>query len=242
MKFHCLFEQSGTFKNVFKSHGHEAWDYDILNNYGQTDFKIDLFNEIQVAYNKLTQDKEWLIKYYELDYITIFDKMKPETDFIIAFYPCTMFTDLNENQFRMIYGKANPTIDKVCVERTLKRIQDRANYFSLWNKFCFICQELKIPTIIENPIGNNKRNYLKLYSAWQPKYDEPDRTRFGDKFRKPTHYFAINFDMVENFQMYDKEWFNTATILSSGLSRVERSEITPRYADNFYKRFLQDRV
>ena len=47
---HCLFEQSGTFKNEFKKLGIKAYDYDILNNYGQTDYQIDLFNEIGTAY------------------------------------------------------------------------------------------------------------------------------------------------------------------------------------------------
>lgn len=50
MKFHCLFEQSGTFKNQFKELGYEAIDYDILNDYGQTDIVIDLFEEIRKAY------------------------------------------------------------------------------------------------------------------------------------------------------------------------------------------------
>lgn len=44
---HCLFEQSGTFKNEFKKLGIEAYDYDILNDYGQTDYQIDLFAEIR---------------------------------------------------------------------------------------------------------------------------------------------------------------------------------------------------
>lgn len=44
---HCLFEQSGTFKNEFKKLGIPAWDYDIANDYGQTDYKIDLFNHIR---------------------------------------------------------------------------------------------------------------------------------------------------------------------------------------------------
>lgn len=50
MKFHCLFEQSGTFKNEFKKLGFESYDYDILNDYNETDYQIDLFNEINVAY------------------------------------------------------------------------------------------------------------------------------------------------------------------------------------------------
>lgn len=47
MNVHCLFEQSGTFKNEFKKLGYEAFDYDIQNDYGQTDFQLDLFAEIR---------------------------------------------------------------------------------------------------------------------------------------------------------------------------------------------------
>ena len=50
MKVHCLFEQSGTFKNEFKKLGFQAYDYDILNDFNETDNVIDLFNEIEVAY------------------------------------------------------------------------------------------------------------------------------------------------------------------------------------------------
>ena len=45
-KVHLLFEQSGVFKNEFKKLGYEAYDYDIQNNFGETDFVIDLFKEI----------------------------------------------------------------------------------------------------------------------------------------------------------------------------------------------------
>ena len=47
---HCLFEQSGTFKNEFKKLGIEAYDYDIQDEFGQTDHIIDLFSEIDKAY------------------------------------------------------------------------------------------------------------------------------------------------------------------------------------------------
>lgn len=50
MVAHCLFEQSGTFKNEFKKLGIEAYDYDILNEFGQTDYQIDLFGEIERAF------------------------------------------------------------------------------------------------------------------------------------------------------------------------------------------------
>ena len=49
-KAHCLFEQSGTFKQEFIKLGIPAEDYDIQNNFGQTDHVIDLFAEIEKAY------------------------------------------------------------------------------------------------------------------------------------------------------------------------------------------------
>ena len=57
-KVHCFFEQSGTFKNEFKKLGIPAEDYDIQNNFGETDHVMDLFGEIDRAYDNLTrQDK-----------------------------------------------------------------------------------------------------------------------------------------------------------------------------------------
>lgn len=47
---HCFFEQSGTFKNEFKNLGFRAFDYDIQNNFSETDYVIDLFEEIQKAF------------------------------------------------------------------------------------------------------------------------------------------------------------------------------------------------
>lgn len=49
-KVFCFFEQSGTFKNEFIKLGIPAVDIDIQNNFGQTDHVIDLFENIQNAY------------------------------------------------------------------------------------------------------------------------------------------------------------------------------------------------
>lgn len=46
-KVHCLFEQSGTFKNQFIKLGIPAEDYDIQNEFTQTDNVIDLFSQIR---------------------------------------------------------------------------------------------------------------------------------------------------------------------------------------------------
>lgn len=49
-KVHCFFEQSGTFKNEFIKLGIHAEDYDIQDNFGQTDHVADLFGEIESAW------------------------------------------------------------------------------------------------------------------------------------------------------------------------------------------------
>ena len=46
-KVHCFFEQSGTFKNEFIKLGIPAEDYDIQNDFGQTENIVDLFKEIR---------------------------------------------------------------------------------------------------------------------------------------------------------------------------------------------------
>ena len=56
-KVHCFFEQSGTFKNEFIKLGIPAEDYDIQDNFGQTDHVIDLFDHIEREYDKTRQDK-----------------------------------------------------------------------------------------------------------------------------------------------------------------------------------------
>lgn len=58
---HCMFEQSGTFKNQFKALGIYAEDYDILNEFDQTDNLIDLFKEI----HKSPYRFEWSEGYYQ---------------------------------------------------------------------------------------------------------------------------------------------------------------------------------
>lgn len=77
-KAHCFFEQSGTFKNEFIKMGIHAEDYDIQNNFGQTDHVIDLFSEIESAYSCKA---------------SIFDDISRD-DIIMAFFPCIYFENI----------------------------------------------------------------------------------------------------------------------------------------------------
>lgn len=74
-KVYCLFEQSGTWKNEFKKLGIDAEDYDILDDFGETDHRIDLFTEIDKAYAGEP---------------SIFDQIE-DMDLVLAFFPCIRF-------------------------------------------------------------------------------------------------------------------------------------------------------
>ena len=83
-KIHCLFEQSGTFKNEFKKLGYEAFDYDIQDVFKETDYVCDLFGDIEEAY----KNKE-----------SIFDDIT-KNDLIIAFFLCIRFEEQIQMAFR----------------------------------------------------------------------------------------------------------------------------------------------
>ena len=76
-KAHCFFEQSGTFKNEFIKLGIPAEDYDIQDNFGETDHVIDLFKEIDDAYEGKPN--------------TVFDKMRGGGRHYDCIFPMHLF-------------------------------------------------------------------------------------------------------------------------------------------------------
>lgn len=79
---HCFFEQSGTFKREFIKLGIPAEDYDIQDNFGETDHQIDLFHEIEEAYRGGQ---------------SVFDSMTCD-DLIMAFFPCIYFCSASQRR------------------------------------------------------------------------------------------------------------------------------------------------
>ena len=84
-KVHLFFEQSGTFKNEFIKLGYDAEDYDIQDNFGQTDHVIDLFAEIEKAYS---------------GGVSVFDEISKD-DLIMAFFPCICFETMQMVDFSL---------------------------------------------------------------------------------------------------------------------------------------------
>lgn len=123
MTFHCLFEQSGTFKNEFKKLGYEAIDYDISNTYGETDVQIDLFKEIEKAYDGEP---------------SIFDTFTKE-DTLLAFFPCTRF----ESVVPVLFRGEGLQQEKWTLEQKLEySIQLHTELHELYmhiSKLCLVC-------------------------------------------------------------------------------------------------------
>ena len=97
-KVHCLFEQSGTFKKEFQKLGYSAYDYDIQDDYNETDYVLDLFTEIEKGYAD---------EAFNSDFPSIFDNMQKD-DLIIAFFPCIMFCQAKQTYF---YLSCNNSVD-----------------------------------------------------------------------------------------------------------------------------------
>lgn len=218
MKAHCLFEQSGTFKNVLKEFGIDAVDYDIQNEYGQTDYQIDLFAEIEKAYSGGG---------------SIFDRIEKD-DICFAFFPCTYFSHQNYLVFSCNWAGIKEKTQKGKLEYVMQREKERALYFELFCKFYQVLLRKKIKCVIENPyhIGH----YLTKWFPIKPSIIDKDRRKRGDKFIKPTQFWFVNIEPKQNIELRPQYLLKSEMVVD--YNTKERSEITSEYARNFIKEFI----
>ena len=223
-KVHCFFEQSGTFKNEFIKLGIPAEDYDIQNNFGETDHVIDLFAEIEKGY----EGKE-----------SIFDTISQD-DLIIAFYPCIYFCATSQISFNLNCRNYRKLNDVEKIKEILKRSDKRKEYYDRLIKFCSVCLDKGIKMIFENPY--NEQTYLKANFLQSPSIIDNNRMLRGDYFIKPTAYWFFNCEPTygESFQK-DKERrliLSSKKSIQAGQCSEERSMISPDYARNFICDFI----
>ena len=216
---YCLFEQSGTFKNEFKKLGYEAIDYDIQNEFNETDIVIDLFNEIKKAY----ENKD-----------SIFDKITSK-DLILAFFPCIRFEDQIQMHFRGTAFQMRKYTDEQKLENDLKLHKELSELYELITKLAIVCIRRKIQLIIENPYSST--HYLVKYWAIQAKVIDLDRTIRGDFYKKPTQYWFINCEPRNNIILEAQIWRETKTI-NNIRNKTERSLISKEYANRFIREFI----
>ena len=219
MKVHCLFEQSGTFKNAFKKYGIEAYDYDIQNEFGETDYVTDLFKEIEGGYQGEP---------------SLFDKISPD-DLIFAFFPCTRFEARVPLLFRGQATQQKSWSEEKKLEYSITLQNELTELYVLLCKLVIIAIRKGLNLVIENPY--TQPHYLTTYWCLQPTLIDKDRRKNGDYYKKPTQYWFINCEPKNNFVM-DAITVGCNKLIEKTHNKVERSLINKNYAERFIKEFI----
>lgn len=222
---HCFFEQSGTFKREFIKLGVPAEDYDIQNNFGETDHVVDLFAEIERAYDGSP---------------SLFDGIGGG-DLILAFFPCIYFTGWSNPCYFTLENKNYKNLStKEKLDTMLERADNRNAFYKLLYKMAGVCVLRGLRIVIENPFSALHflhNNFLK-----EPTIIDHDRRRRGDYFTKPTGYWFFNCDPTHgaSFQKPAMELCisNRKPGAEAGVCSEERSMISPDYARNFICDFI----
>lgn len=223
-KVHCFFEQSGTFKNEFIKLGIPAEDYDIQNNFGETDHVEDLFKAIEDAYD---------------DKPSLFDSIGGG-DLILAFFPCIYFCENNQLALSYYHNNYRKLSYKQRTEKILERMKNREYFYGLIVKMVAVAYEKGLRMIIENPW--NGATYLKQNFVLSPSLIDNNRMLRGDYFIKPTAYWFINCEHTNGMtEQHDKERKKIARSkagVKAGVCSEDRSMISPDYARNFICDFI----
>lgn len=208
---HCFFEQSGTFRDEFRKMGVPAKDYDLANDFGQTDWRGDLFAQIDRAYSG---------KY------SVFNKILPN-DLIFAFFPCTYFCGHNEMFFCGTNYNYRQLTKPEVLDKIIERAQLRHDYYVTLLKFCRVVESRGLRAIIENPY--NAHHYWRFNFPYKPAVIDMNRRLKGDNYKKPTQYLFINCEPAGKVSVQmDKPM--EYVMEKEG---IDRSLINPDYAHNF---------
>lgn len=223
-KVHCFFEQSGTFKNEFVKLGIPAEDYDIQNNFGETDNVVDLFAEIEKGYENKP---------------SIFDQIGGG-DLIMAFFPCIYFCENNQLALSYHHFNYRNLNYKDRTDKIIERMKNREYFYSLICKMCGIVMERNIKMVLENPW--NGATYLKQNFVTTPTIVDNNRMLRGDYFSKPTAYWFFNCTPTYGLSMQkdkkQKKIASSKAAPQAGLCSEDRSMISPDYARNFICDFI----
>lgn len=234
-KVHCFFEQSGTFKNEFIKLGIHAEDYDILNNYGQTDHVIDLFDQIRGGYSGRP---------------SIFDDVG-DNDLIMSFFPCIRFEASILLSFRGQMKSLKKWSKKQKMLNCMKLHDELSDMYDLVNMMFIICIDRGLKMIMENPYS--EEHYLRRYWCIPPSVIDKDRRLRGDYYKKPTQYWFVNIEPSNNVifeALHDNAIgigdavrkissgsFEAATGIKTNQTEA-RSMIHPDYANRFIREFI----
>ena len=217
MKINLLFEQSGTFKNVLREKGNNAKDIDISDAYNETDILMDLF---VILDRYISGDK------------TVTKSEIFNCDLIIAFFPCTYFSQYND---LMLSGKWRNykymSNDKKKMYMFNRKVMQNL-YYDRLKALINICNENKTPLIIENPVSPFMTSFIKDNNI---DYAKHVRNKYGDNMRKPTYYLLFNGAYIEPLDIIETQITRTVEKLKDKNGNAFRSLIHKNYTSNFCK-------
>ena len=214
---HLLFEQSGTFKRAFSAQGIPGEDYDIKNDFGETENVCDLFKAIRSASNGEP---------------SVLDKIKPD-DYVMAFFPCTWFETIQQTYYSLNHLNLRGMTLEQKVLSAIDRLRQRTDAHELLYRLWLLGHKRKWTLVIENPA--TPPNYLISGQNFPPpSFVDPNRQLHGDMFSKPTAYWFVGLKPGNWRDIYVKP-DKTATILNTKGGCTPRSMIAQKYADAFVR-------
>ena len=223
-KVHCFFEQSGTFKNEFIKLGIPAEDYDIQNNFGQTDHMDDLFKAIEDAYDGNP---------------SLFDNITAD-DLIFAFFPCIYFCENNQLYFTGKHMNLSRLTTNEKIDTIIQRSRDRQSMYERCMKLFCVCDVRNIRLIVENPYA--KAHFLVNNFPYSAAIIDKNRTLRGDYYNKPTQYWFLNCEPTHGNTLQipsiHKKIASGKPGVEGGICSEDRSMISPDYARNFICDFI----
>lgn len=224
-----MFEQSGTFRDAFIHNGVKAECYDISNDFGTTDHVVDIFAEIEKAY----EEKE-----------SIFDTFTKD-DVIMAFFPCTRFEAQINLWFRGVSYSQKGWSDEMKLLKSIELQHELTEMYTLLSKMCLVCIRKGLRLIIENP--KTQPHYLINYFPLKPQVIDNDRSLNGDEQKKPTQYWFIGCSPENNIMVdCQTERKSVYSIDGGGMMegkgeydrKVLRSKLNPAYANWFIRTYI----
>ena len=205
---HVLFEQSNTFRDVFnrpentsRFHAY-AVSYDIEDT---ANIVGDIITPLAAGKNPLLCDASG--------------------DRVIAFFPCTYFSQYNDLIF-----SGESTIFRAMTEHRKEeyiraRLKEYYKYATAVQNLVKLCKEKKYPLIIENPASCTIKHLLGAPTVAH------ERGRYGDRMCKRTYWYMYNGAQLhtENMTIYPR-------VRRSDIEHrrgLSRSLIAVEYAENF---------
>lgn len=157
----------------------------------------------------------------------------------MAFFPCVRFEDQillhlrGDSRQQQNWSLENKLAYNLLIHKELH------DNYSLITKLVIVCLRKNLKLIIENPYST--QHYLQRYWCIKPKVLDLDRREMGDWYEKPTQYWFINCEPL-NQLLFDEAIASYKTrTLGKTYDIVERSMISPDYARRFIRTYIIDK-